>query len=258
MKRFDTILMLAAALFATLGVSSAAPGAMLIGHWGFEEGAGGTALDSSANGLNGAITNATYTGGKVGDYALDFNGSNAYVEVLNSPLLVPSTIGISMWFKARETQQTSTDLLDKGHGAGSTPYHAGYVFQYSENTSEINTIYGTGSTFAYVGTGLGFKDDKWHHLAANLGQDAIEVYVDGDLVDSVPGQGPIIQNDSNLYFGRHRTLGRYFNGLLDEIRIYDGRLSQSDVDALVPEPTTIALLTLGGLAVLARRRKAGQ
>ena len=107
-------------------------------------------------------------------------------------------------------------------------------------------------------TGVGYKDDVWHHLVANLGQDAVEVYVDGALVDSIPGEGPLVQNDSNLYFGRHRTLGRYFNGLLDEIRMYDGRLSQSDVDGLVPEPTTMALLTLGGLALLKRRRRAGR
>ena len=256
MRRFDTILPLVAALLTVLGASSTAPGAVLIGHWGFEEGAGGTALDSSPNALNGAITNATYTAGKVGNYALDFNGSNAYVEVPNNALLVPNTIGISMWFKARESQVTNADLLDKGHGSGSAPYHAGYVFQYAGSTSEIGVIYGTGIPFAFAETGEGYRDDTWHHLAANLGQDAVEVYVDGDLVESGPGFGPIVQNDSNLYFGRHRTLGRYFNGLLDEIRIYDGPLSQDDVDDLVPEPTTMAMLTVGALAMLRRRRRA--
>ena len=53
----------------------------LIGHWGFEEGNGTVALDSSENALNGVITNAVYTTGKIGDYALDFNGSNAFVEI---------------------------------------------------------------------------------------------------------------------------------------------------------------------------------
>ena len=140
MKRFDMTLVLVGALLAAPGVGSAAPAAPLIGHWGFEEGGGGTALDSSGNGLNGAIANATYTAGKVGDYALDFNGSNAYVEIPNNVLLVPNTIGISMWFKARESQQTNADLLDKGHGSGSTPYHAGYVFQYGGNTSDIGRL----------------------------------------------------------------------------------------------------------------------
>jgi len=254
MRRFNTTAAFVAIVIAVAGVTSTARGAVLIGHWGFEEGSGLTAFDSTANNLDGEITNATYTPGRVGAYALDFNGSNAFVTVPNNALLVPNTIGISLWFKARNAQQADADLIDKGHGHGSTPYYAGYVFQYAANSSSIGTFYGNGSDFYGLGTGTGYKDDVWHHLAVNLGQEAIELYVDGNLIDSVAGQGPLVQNDSALYFGRHRTLGRFFNGLLDDIHLYDGRLTQDDVDALIPEPTTAALLALGAIAMLKRRR----
>lgn len=259
MKQFNTTIAFVTVVIAVVGVTSTTRGAVLIGHWGFEEGSGPTAFDSTGNNLDGVITNATYTTGKVGAYALNFNGANAFVEIANNALLVPNTIGISLWFKARNSQQADADLLDKGHGSGSSPYNAGYAFQYAGNTSSIGTFYGTGpitKTFVGTGTGTGYKDDIWHHLAVNLGQDAIELYVDGDLINSLPGQGSLVQNDSNLYFGRHRALGRYFNGLLDEIRLYDGRLTQADVDALVPEPTTTALLAMGAIALLKRRRRA--
>ncbi|MCP4402410.1 MAG: hypothetical protein GY801_34525, partial [bacterium] len=168
MRQVNTIVVFVSIVIAVTATASTTQGATLIGHWGFEEGTGSTALDSTANNLDGAISNATYTAGKVGQYALDFNGSNAFVEIQNSALLVPNTIGIAMWFKAGTSQVTSADLLDKGHGLGSTPYYAGYVFQYEGSSSSIGTIYGTGSDFAQASTGLGYKDDVWHHIVANL------------------------------------------------------------------------------------------
>jgi hypothetical protein len=232
----------------------------IIGHWAFEEGGGSIAGDSSPNHLDGQIVNATYVDVKdatcpaLGDYALAFNGSNTYVEVGNDSLLTPATIGISLWFKSNATS-VLVDLLDKGHGSGSFPYYGGYVFQ--GLNSEIGAMYGNGSGFPGLGTGSGVCDGTWHHLVANLGQDAIELYV-----DTVPvpggglGAGSIVENDSPLFFGRHRTLGRYYDGLIGDIQLYDGALSQQDVIALynAPEPATLSLLALGGLALIRRRR----
>jgi len=116
-------LVLAMATFA--GVE--ARGVTIIGHWAFEEGGGSVAGDSSPNHLDGQIVNATYVNVEdparpaLGTYALAFNGSNTYVEVVNNPLLAPETIGISLWFKCGP-QADFHDLLDKGHGTGSTPY----------------------------------------------------------------------------------------------------------------------------------------
>ncbi len=201
--------------------------ATLIGHWTFDEGTGNTAFDSSGNGLNGTITDAVYTSGRVDSNALYFNGVSASVEVPNSDLLDPNTIGISLWFKADYTQSGYlVDLLDKGHGGMSTPYFAGYAIQ------NMSGVYGNGTSFPGVSTDMNWTDNNWHHLAVNLGEDGMQLYVDAVLVDSQLGQGPLVQNDSNLYFGRHRNLDRYYKGVLDDIRIYEGALSESDVQTL--------------------------
>ncbi|MEW6380156.1 MAG: LamG domain-containing protein [bacterium] len=218
------------------------PAPHLIGHWDFEEGSGGTALDHSGNLLHGTIFNASYAAGKVGDYALDFNGSDSYVEVGYSPLLNPDSIAISLWFKPRDTQQYCADLLDKGHGWGTNPYYSGYVLQYDIPYGyRIEALYGNGAGFPGLMSEPGFNDNQWHHMVANLGAAGMAVYIDGVLVDEAPGQGAIAGNDSPLFFGRHRYLGRFFNGLIDDIRIYDGPLSQSEVTALFESPTLIQL-----------------
>ena len=235
----------------------------LIGYWGFEEGSGSTAFNSSSNaGLDGNIYNGTYTTGVVGNYALSFNGSNTYVEIANSSLLVPQTIGISLWFNPGSSQVYAADILDKGHGHGSNPYYGGYVLQYGDTSStNFAALYGNGSTFCGVSSGNGYQDNTWHHLVANLGQDEISIYLDGVLISKIAGQGALVQNDANLYFGRHRFLGRYFNGLLDEIRLYDGALSQEEVNilyakgdpSLIPELSSWLMLVLGALSVLFRK-----
>jgi hypothetical protein len=257
-KKYFAGLAIGLLMFGMAGTETYA--ASLIGHWDFEEGSGITALDSSGNALNGVISNAVYTAGKVGKYALDFNGSSSYVRVGYSNLLNPDSVGISLWFKPSDTQQTSADILDKGHGYGTDPYFGGYVLQYLDDTSTIDAVYGNGTSFPGLNSGGAYKDKQWHHMAANLGDDEIALYIDGKLISKIAGKGPIADNDSDLFFGMHRYLGRFYNGKLDDIRIYDGALSATDVSQLyksVPVPATMLLLGTGiaGLAGTRLRRK---
>lgn len=245
MKRVNTVLMRTTVLLLVFLTMSSAK-ATLNGHWDFEEGSGTTAYDSSGNGLHGFIHNATYVPGKVGSYALEFNGSNSFVEILDSHLLDSPTVGISLWFKPADGQNVHANILDKGHGGMTTPYHSGYTLQYEGFTPHINAYYGNGSEFVQNSTGGSYADDSWHYLMANLGADGMTISIDG-VVSTVPTAGPIVANDSSLFFGRHSYFNRYYTGLIDDIHIYDSALDipSGQDDAQVPAPGAFVLAGIG-------------
>ena len=116
------------------------------------------------------------------------------------------------------------------------------------------------------------SEAAWHHIAVTYNGTDFEntLYFDGVQVDTRrltggPSYGPsesswigkATSNGNNLRFGTDDQLpSRTFNGLLDDIRIYDHELSASEVAALVPEPTSYLLTLVGiGMVLAARRRR---
>ncbi|MHC4581558.1 MAG: LamG domain-containing protein, partial [Planctomycetota bacterium] len=74
----------------------------------------------------------------------------------------------------------------------------------------------------------------WHHLVGAYDGRALRLYVDGALKTTTPDAGCIIAtNDFNLNIARNsdRT-ERFYDGAIDDVRIYNYALSESDIKAL--------------------------
>src|ERR1700730_13846652 len=93
----------------------AAP-AGLVAAYAFGEGAGTTVADLSGNGNNGTLSNATWTtAGKYGN-ALSFNGSNARVNVNDSPSLrLSSGMTLEAWVDPTAVNSNWRDVVYKGN-----------------------------------------------------------------------------------------------------------------------------------------------
>lgn len=112
-------------------------------------------------------------------------------------------------------------------------------------------------TWASLGVNLGTIPDftltDWHHYAGTFDPDAgvVSIYVDGVLRarNSNVGTGlTFVTTTAPMYIG-FDTSDRYFDGLIDEVAVYDYVLSEERImahfRAAVPEPSAVALLLLG-------------
>ena len=218
---------------------SHALGAYAVGIWRFEGGAGTTAYDESGFGNDGTLGNgacapgngscpswATGQGVYSGTNALSFDGDD-YVSVPhNSSLNITNALTIEAWVRTT-TQQVGKYIVSKpklGSGANGWDLNTGA----KNNKIKLITFYTTPISFQ---VDANIYDGIWHHIVGTYNGSAHSIYIDGNFVDSQNASGTIETNTSNLYIGRFGTLGGYgyFNGSIDDVRIYDEALSSSQI-----------------------------
>jgi len=75
--------------------------------------------------------------------------------------------------------------------------------------------------------------NDWHQVTAVYNGNAMNLYVDGKLDATQPWAGGIGKNNFDLLIGENaQEKGRCFDGLIDDVRIYNYALSESDIKAL--------------------------
>jgi prepilin-type N-terminal cleavage/methylation domain-containing protein len=208
----------------------------LVGNWNFEEGAGSSTIDQSGNGNNGtwigtpAGNNGTYYArGKVGHYAGAFDGTSTYVNVplVSSGTITTNTMTFTAWIDSFAAQNNYTGVIFSRLGS----YALGVEVHSPGNTLS----YTWNATFGW-NSGLTIPNSQWSFVAIVITPvNAVGYLGSGDSLSSSinslanPSQALNksfrIGDDSNspLY---------YFNGLIDDARIYNRALSVAEIQAL--------------------------
>jgi len=206
----------------------------LVGYWKFDEGSGSTAYDASGKGNNGtwngtqAGTSGYYSAGKVGPYAGYFDGSTDFVNVLNSSsVAITGSIAIATWFISGLATTTPQAFVSRWGSSNS------YVLDWNHGSVSQKLGFFTAGP-GTISTSTTAGDNNWHQAVAIYNGSALNLYLDGALVHNQAGSGSISDNSGNLRIGKDGTgLGpAFFNGLIDDIRIYNRALSAAEIQAI--------------------------
>jgi hypothetical protein len=205
----------------------------LVGYWKMDEddwnGTAGEVIDSSGNGNNGTASGgATTTAGKFGNGG-DFDGSDDKIVVNDDDTLEfsTSTITISTWVKTTHYASSWDNIMSKTAGSGNDR-ERGWIFTYYEGKPGISV-----ESNHIVTSNKAIDDGNWHHvvvqvITTNTEDTYKRVFIDGELTSEELSALNIKNDETDLEISH----GGRFPGQLDEIRIYNRALSESEVKDL--------------------------
>jgi hypothetical protein len=192
----------------------------LVAHYAFEN----DTADSSGNGLDGTIIgDATFVDGVKG-MALDFNGDD-YVDCGGvAEFSFTDAMTVSTWVNIRSRTTAWMTIVAKGENA--------WRLAVNNETTGIHYAFSGGTRgwqAANTATELAF--DEWYHVAATYDTNVgALVYIDGVLDASNPNLDGIDTNGLPLLLGENpEATGRLFDGILDEVMLYDRALSKEEI-----------------------------
>ena len=257
MKVFKLFLFLALPVYLRLAGQDVSNG--LIGHWQFDETAGTTASDSSGNNYHAQLFNAgsgagSWVDGKVnGGIKLDGTDDYLAIQSLNYTQAgqIPA-LTVVAWLKTSATSQRYAISYDRSTNWRVTvggDNDSGKLFFASTDSSEVTADNYSNSVV---------NDGAWHLVAASY--DSVtglkKFYLDGNPNGSASVHGNLAlgsgaytrfgtigaTNEDIAYNTPHppSSRGGFFQGTLDEIRLYDRALGDAEVAYLYARATTDA------------------
>ncbi len=216
--------------------------------WPMKEGSGSTTVDASGNGNTGTLiggvswtTMGRFTNGLV------FDGVSGYVDAGNKPSTnITTSNTMAAWIKMNSADQDqkvggNQDGVAGGYKMSIYGTKVEYEVRNSQNSETLNRTV-SGGTILTMGI--------WYHVAGvyNKEQSTIKTYVNGILdreLDNVPANA-LGSTLGNFRMGREPWNGsntRYFNGTINDVRVYSRALSDQEIKALADNSVQITVTT---------------
>jgi len=203
-----------------------------IAYWKFDEGQGGTAYDSTVNHNNGnlGVGSSAPTwqpeSNCVSGKCLSFDGNGDFISVSDSGTSVldqTSQVSVSFWFKGNGASWPDSwqGLIAKRN----SPDYGNYGVNIRGGATNVLQYYFyDGSWQAVDIPASNISTNTWHHFTgtfSDTGDIEGKIYIDGKLIktESFAAKNLIANNDS-LFIGESYTNSEFFNGSIDEPKIY--------------------------------------
>ena len=199
----------------------------IVGYWGLDEASSTTVYDKSSSGNNGTLTGTSASSNcKVGD-CIEFTGGSDQIKLDNEIVLSKEGATLAWWAKP-----DSTADMGVFKDFSSSPYR--------EIETKTNQIFAeTDTNCNYFNFNNFTKDTNWTFYTIVFNNSRAYLYLDGNFISeadsygtdgcSGSGAGSLI---SDFTLGRV-GVGAYSNnydGLIDDIRVYDRALSATEID----------------------------
>jgi hypothetical protein len=214
----------------------------------------GNANDESGNNNNGTVNGATLTQDRFGNMnsAYLFDGLDDYIMISSSASLdIRRSVTLSAWVKA---DGTDGQIIWRGDSqSGKDPY----TLNLDGDRIYLSIYGGTGGEQPVISTEQ--VDSVWHFWTGVFDADAgiTYLYKDGQL-DNTGTANPLTYDTADMW----NMIGavdagnwQFFDGVIDDVRVYNRVLSGTEITELynIPEPATLLLLALGMVVVRIRR-----
>ena len=176
-------------------------------------------------------TFANYASAFLNTYSVNIDGTNDYKDLGTSSSLNPSSaLTISVW------------IYINGSGAGSLPtiysssktsngISGGIALAYTSNKIRfyLDTTGSSGWVFAESNSTM--STGQWYHLVGTWNGSTVTLYIDGTAQTTTASASTIGHNTGfPATIGRYST--NYFQGLIDEVALFNSALSVSDITSI--------------------------
>jgi hypothetical protein len=202
----------------------------LVAHWKLDDGSGDAAANAVAGGYQGKLVgNPAWIAGIIGG-ALNFDGQGDYIEIIDSnDFTITNQITVSAWIKTDKIDKRWQAVVTKGDRSWRLQgQRRGYALEFACTGLVIpgsmwGSLYGT----------IDANDGQWHHVAGVYDGQKICLYIDARLDVSQPASGRIRLDDRAVLIGDNsQKPGRFWNGLIDDVRIYSYGMTAEEVAAI--------------------------
>ncbi|MHC4087562.1 MAG: LamG-like jellyroll fold domain-containing protein [Planctomycetota bacterium] len=224
----------------------------LVAHYEFE----GDAVDTSgfqpqANGT--LVGNPTFEVGVFGQ-GINLDGEDDYVDCGNASYFdITEQITVTVWIKVREFDKKYQTIISKGDNSWRLARVSdSNNVEFACNGTAVTKWTGVGEIpWAISGT-TSVNDGKWHHIAGVFDGTLLYLYIDGALEAAKGAAKSIDISSYNVCIGANAQVpGRDWNGLIEDVRIYNYALSQAEIVAVMgkseihlPVPTPVTLYNI--------------
>jgi tetratricopeptide (TPR) repeat protein len=204
----------------------------IVARWTFEQSNGKVVMDTSGNDLHGQLigdAEIVYDPDRNGR-VIHLDGNNDWMDCGTDPRFnIVSEITITCWAKVSKFNRRRHTIISKGDSA----------WRLAKDSDSNGLEFAcSGLQVQWVTGRKNVNDGRWHCFVGVFDGARISLYVDGELDATSEALGNIKVNSFKVLIGENeQTRGRWghnrsFNGLLDDIRIYNYALSEAEIKAL--------------------------